>query len=147
MTFTISFFLEFILLLLFFLSYQDLWQQQHLPFGQEYIYYSWQWFISGSLFYRWSWIEYFHKITILKDIDFIETVIKSNDSKSEPLFNISNFALFRNLKVSQVQPIWKVYMMLALLIESLAEGELLYFQEGKRSNVARTPTTYPFNLF
>ena len=35
----------------------------------------------------------------------------------------------------------------SIVNESLADGELLSFQDGKWSNVAQTPTTYPFSLF
>ena len=35
----------------------------------------------------------------------------------------------------------------SIVNESLADGELLSFQDGKWSNVTQTPTTYPFSLF
>ena len=35
----------------------------------------------------------------------------------------------------------------SIVNESLADGEILSFKDGKWSNVAQTPTTYPFSLF
>ena len=35
----------------------------------------------------------------------------------------------------------------SIVNESLADGELLSFQDGKWSNIAQTPKTYPFSLF
>ena len=34
----------------------------------------------------------------------------------------------------------------SIVNESLADGELLSFQDGKWSNVIQTPTAYPFSL-
>ena len=61
--------------------------------------------------------------------------------------NDNNTNKIRNSNSSSSTNFLKNLYDVSIVNESLADGELLSFQDGKWSNVTQTPTTYPFSLF